>query len=91
MAARKEMRIVTMCKMTPKGVRLNMKNFIVLSCGVTELLRKVSQGRNPPPPPGEVRLRSFENIVTKLSNVSNIISAKFHCYARFFLEFLQFL
>ena len=31
----------TMCKMTPIGVRLNLKNFMLVSCGVTELLRKV--------------------------------------------------
>ena len=51
------MRIVVMCKMTPISVRLSLKNFILISCAVLELLRKVSQGgRNPPPPPGEIGL-----------------------------------
>ena len=46
-----------MCKVTPIGVKLNLKNFILISCAVLELLRKVSQGgRNPPPPPGEIGL-----------------------------------
>ena len=36
------MRIVIMCKMTPISVRLNLKNFILISCAVLELLRKVS-------------------------------------------------
>ena len=44
------MRIVIMCKMTPISVRLNLKNFILISCAVLELLRKVPRGRNPPPP-----------------------------------------
>ena len=34
-----------MWKMTPISVRLNLKNFILISCAVFELLRKVSQGR----------------------------------------------
>ena len=38
------MKIVIMCKMTPICVRLNLKNFILIFCGVTELLRKVSNG-----------------------------------------------
>ena len=44
------MRIVIMCKMTPISVRLNVKNFILISCAVLELLRKVSQGGGIPPP-----------------------------------------
>ena len=49
-----------MCKMTPISVRLNLKNFILISCAVMELLRKVSLGggRNPPPP-GEIRLIAY--------------------------------
>ena len=50
----KLMRIVTVCKMTPIGIRLNLKDFILIPCAVLELLRKVSQGggiRPPPPPP----------------------------------------
>ena len=43
------MRIVFMCKMTPIGVRLNLTNFILKSCAVMELLRKVSQGAQSPP------------------------------------------
>ena len=38
------MKIVIMCKMTPISVRLSLKNFILISCAVLELLRKVSQG-----------------------------------------------
>ena len=47
-----------MCKITPIGVRLNLKNFILISCAVLELLRKVPRGggRNPPPT-GEIGLR----------------------------------
>ena len=44
------MRIVIMCKMTPISVRLNWKNFILISCAVLELLRKVSQGGGIRPP-----------------------------------------
>ena len=38
------MRIVVTFNMIPIGVRLNLKNFILLSYAVFELLRKVSQG-----------------------------------------------
>ena len=40
----RSMRIFTICKMTPIGVRLNLKNFFLISCGVTQLSRKVSRG-----------------------------------------------
>ena len=50
------MRIVIMCKMTPISVRLNLKNFILISCAVLEFLRKVSQGGGIRLPPGEVGL-----------------------------------
>ena len=51
-----------MCKMTPISVRLNLKNFILISFAVLELLRKVSQGgRNPPP--GEIGLKVAEAIL----------------------------
>ena len=33
-----------MCKMTPIDVRLNLKTFMLINCGVTKLLRKVSGG-----------------------------------------------
>ena len=53
-----------MCKMTPTGVRLNLKNSVLISCVVTELLRKVFHGgrgiRNPPLPSGKVEFK--ENI-----------------------------
>ena len=54
------MRIVIMCKMTPIRIRLNLKNFILISCAVLELLRKVSQGggAESAPPPGEIGLTS---------------------------------
>ena len=45
-----------MCKMTPISVRLNLKNFILISCAVLELLRKVSQGGGIRPGPGEIGL-----------------------------------
>ena len=50
------MRIVIMCKMTPISVRLNWKNFILISYAVLELLRKVSQGVESAPLPGEIGL-----------------------------------
>ena len=41
----------------PIGVRLNLKNFILISCAVMELLRKVSQGEaESAPPTGEIGL-----------------------------------
>ena len=59
---RRLMRIVITCKMTPIGVRLNLKNFILISYAVSELLRKVSQGGGIRPPPGEIGLR---HVLTK--------------------------
>ena len=38
------MKIVTICKITPISVRLNLKNLILISYSVTGLLRKVYQG-----------------------------------------------
>ena len=55
----RSLRIVIMCKMTPIGKRLNLKNFILIPGAVMELLRKVSQEggiRRPPPPPSEIGL-----------------------------------
>ena len=46
-----------MCKMTPISVGLNLENFILISCAVLELLRKVSQGAESAPPPGEIGLK----------------------------------
>ena len=48
---RRLMRIVVTCKMTPIGIRLNLKNFISISYAVSELSRKVSQGGGGIPPP----------------------------------------
>ena len=48
-----------MCKMTPIDVRLNLKKFILISCAVLELLRKVSQRDGIRPPPGEIGLTLF--------------------------------
>ena len=46
-----------MCRMTLISVRLNLKNFILISCAVLELLRKVSRGGGIcPPPQGEIGL-----------------------------------
>ena len=73
------MRIVIMCKITPISVRLNLKNFILLSCAVLELLRKVSQeGRNPPPPPGEIGLIDHLEVIgiRPLAPVQNSVSLK---------------
>ena len=50
------MRTVIMFKMTLIGVRLNLKNFILISCAVLELLRKVSRGNPPPGETGEISL-----------------------------------
>ena len=50
------MKIVIVCKMTPISVRLNLKNFILISCAVLELLRKVSQGGGS----GEIGLKKME-------------------------------
>ena len=57
------MRVVIMCKMTPISVRLNLKNFILISCAVLELLRKVSQGGEISPPPGETGSREKTGIL----------------------------
>ena len=43
-----------MCKMTPISVRLKVKNFILISCAVLELLRKVFRGDGIP---GEIGLK----------------------------------
>ena len=52
----KLMRIVIMCKRTPISVGLNLENFILISCAVLELLRKVSRGGGIRPSPGEIGL-----------------------------------
>ena len=41
------MRIVTMCRMTVKGVRLNSKNLILISCGVTDCIKESFPGIPP--------------------------------------------
>ena len=47
--------VFPLCSRVLKG--LNLKNFIFISSGFTELLRKVSRGAGTaPPPPGEVGL-----------------------------------
>ena len=53
------MRIVITYRMTPIGVKLNLKSFILISYAVSELLRKVSQGGIRPPPPGETGLSRY--------------------------------
>ena len=59
------MRIVDMCKMTPTGVRLSLKNFLLIPCVVMELLRKVSlEGRIAPPPRSDrVKSKSYQKFV----------------------------
>ena len=55
-------RIVIMNKMTLIGVRLNLKNFLLISCDVMEWLRKVSRGRGGGEgirPPGEIGLKGI--------------------------------
>ena len=59
-----------MCKMTPIGVRLNLKNLILISCAVLELLGIVSQGGggwNPPPKSDRVKNTKEFNTLCKLS------------------------
>ena len=52
-----------MCKMTPISSGLNLENFILISCAVLELSRKVSQEeRNPPP--GEVGLNELQQTIS---------------------------
>ena len=51
------MRIVIMCKITPISVRLNLENFILISCAGLELLRKVSQGVESASLPDEIGLK----------------------------------
>ena len=44
----------------PISVGLNLENFILISCAVLELLRKVSQGAGGiRPTPGEIGLRYY--------------------------------
>ena len=50
------MKIVIMCKMTPIGIKLNLKNVILIFFTVMELLRKVSQRGEIRHPPGGVGL-----------------------------------
>ena len=73
------MRIVIMCKMTPIRVKLNLKNFILISCAVLELLRKVSQwGRNLPPP-GEIGLTKYQNLPLSLRRKINNYNLSLEC------------
>ena len=57
-----------MCKMTPIGVRLNLKIFILISCAVMELIRNVSLGGGggQNPPLGEIGLRGDPLLVLKM-------------------------
>ena len=63
------MRIFIMCKMIPISVRLDLKNFILISCAVLELLRKVSQGGRIRPPPGEMGLKLPDCLVLVLNKL----------------------
>ena len=60
---RRLVRIVITCKMTPIGVKLNLKNFILISYAVSEESAPPAQ-RNPPPP-GEIGLK--HSCITKVS------------------------
>ena len=65
------MRIVIMWKMTPISVRLNLKNFILISCAILELLRKVSQG-GICPSPGEIGL-TLPSYVSYIQPISFLV------------------
>ena len=61
-----------MCKMTPISVRLNLKNFILISFAVLELLRKVGIR---PPPPGEIGLnRKIHNSTAETNKFHGVFS-----------------
>ena len=51
----------------PHRCNIKLKNFILISCAVMELLRKVSQGGGPPLP-GKIGLRKFR--VSSLSFIA---------------------
>ena len=72
------MRIVIMRKMTPISVRLNLKNFILISCAVLELLRKVCQGGEIRPPPrwDRVKMNSLGYARFKAGSVKAILPVR---------------
>ena len=83
------MRIVIMCKMTPIRVRLNLKNFILISCAVLELLRKVSQGAESAPR-GEIGLTDLF-IHSKASVILNPLKADMrHLFLRIMCRLSNF-
>ena len=70
------MKIVITCKMAPIGVRLNLKNFILISYAVSESSRKVSRGEGGIYPPGEIGLRScltsfYRQVLPKVTTYSD--------------------
>ena len=78
------MKIVITYKMTPIGVRLNLKNFSLISYAVSELLRKVFQGGGipSPPPPGEIGLNKtlyerFTHVVAKHGGLRRALTLLF--------------
>ena len=70
-----------MCKITPIGARSNFKKIILISCGVTELLRKVSlEGEGGRISPGSVGLKQFRNVKFLIKNppqtfILNVLSS----------------
>ena len=79
----KLIRIVIVCKIIPISVRLNLKNFVLISCAVLELFRKVSQGgaESAPPPPGEIGLKRKQSFKFQIMKILCRISP-FYCIAR---------
>ena len=68
------MSIVKVFKIIPKVVKLNWKNFILLSCGILELLWKVPKRRRNPPVLIGLRLQT--NCVTNIIDSALLFGPK---------------
>ena len=79
-----------MCKMTSISLRLNLKNFILISFAILELLRKVSQGGGGGigPPTGEIGLRIKGKLSLNEFSLSNDAAVIFTHRLNFCLKVL---